>query len=195
MLSGAQSSPIKQRAPIDDAKEIFDYAKGALGAYKVRPDGSIATEDRHLNMNNQVHQVNDQNSSGGYERHPSPIKQLGTGLGNAGINSPNGVGVTYSNVLLGGGINPNSASGNVQSSYNAGYNQAAHGNVQHKTRFIDPKDQRSIQTERNQYSYVKGVEFNPAQKYDYNILNGQSMDQANAQQQRVLQRAGNNILQ
>ena len=100
----------------------------------------------------------------------SPVKN-GIGLGGAGMSSPNGVGVTYSNVVLGGGLNPTSP-GAIQSSYQANHNAGAQGNMQHKSRFIEAKDTRNINSERNQYSYVKGVEFNPAQKYDYNILNG-----------------------
>jgi len=48
--------------------------------------------------------------NGGIKANTPPYaqyQQAGVlGLGNAGSRSPNGVGVTYSNVVLGGGVNP-----------------------------------------------------------------------------------------
>ena len=90
-----------------------------------------------------------------------------------------GIGVSYSNVVLAGGLNPN---GSPQASSN------------YKADFADSAS-------KPQYppNYQKGLDFNASQKYDYNILNGQSLSQKSLHgrlssvQQPVLQNAASQM--
>lgn len=76
----------------------------------------------------------------------------------AEVNTANGgVGVSYSNVVLAGGIDPRERNGTMASSYKATYS-------------ISGSNQQLLPS-----LYSKGLEFNAKQKYDYNILNGQSL--------------------
>ena len=73
----------------------------------------------------------------------------------AEINTANGgIGVSYSNVVLAGGVDPREQAQGKQftSSYKITY---ANG-----------------QNQQLPGQYAKGLEFNAKQKYDYNILNG-----------------------
>ena len=68
-----------------------------------------------------------------------------------------GIGVSYSNVVLAGGFNPRKGSEAMNSNY-----RATLGKDGRSTRLLSP-------------IYSKGLEFNAKQKYDFNILNGQSL--------------------
>jgi len=65
-------------------------------------------------------------------------------------NANGGIGVSYSNVVLAGGLNPREG-GTVQSNYKAAF------------------DQGQKQVPQN---YARGLDFNARVKYDYNIVNG-----------------------
>ena len=88
-----------------------------------------------------------------------------------------GIGVSYSNVVLAGGLNPTDGSGQ-QSNYQAMLNDGKRGQL--------PSN------------YTKGLEFNARQKYDYNILNGQGFNQRSGRlsisDKPVLQNAASSIL-
>lgn len=64
-----------------------------------------------------------------------------------------GIGVSYSNVVLAGGLNP-SDEPYIGSNY---------------------KQQFKSQRQDMPRGYAQGLEFNARQKYDYNILNGQNL--------------------
>ena len=99
-----------------------------------------------------------------------------------------GIGVTYSNVVLQGGLNPNDnnvAKSSYQHATRAGSGQGPIGPdgdalAINRNRFVPPSDPNPRSNTRvggvaNPYAYVKGVDFNSQQKYDYNILSGQPL--------------------
>jgi len=54
---------------------------------------------------------------------------------------------------------------------------------------------REVGTNGNSFAYVKGVDFNAKQKYDYNILNGQGPPGRNGiNKQMPLSQAGSQIM-
>ena len=110
-----------------------------------------------------------------------------------------GVGVSYSNVVLGGGLDPRSVAKTLPlSSYQENYLKEQQDaqlknmnnspdQVAHNRRFVDSIGRSSSSLEnptslhkKSAYAYVKGVDFNSKQKYDYNILSGQPLKAANS---------------
>lgn len=87
-------------------------------------------------------------------------------MGRAGVQAPNGIGITYSQVVLGGGLNPNRPDV-MKTSYQDVYNKGTQGNPAHAHRFINQETNVGAQN----VAFVKGHDFNAARKYDYNIVN------------------------
>lgn len=88
-----------------------------------------------------------------------------------------GIGVSYSSLVL-GGQPTQPAYTEYRNSYetkgklrNHSPNNTVSNNYSHKTRFISAQ-QHNVQSQ-NQLSYVKGVDFNSQNKYDFDILNNQ----------------------
>lgn len=94
------------------------------------------------------------NSGQGAQGSPIRLKAL-TNPANGGI------GVSYSNVVLAGGLDPRKEGLHMKSSYK----QTIGGGQ--TSPYVTPV-------------YNRGLEFNAKQKYDYNILNGQSLGQSQA---------------
>ena len=114
----------------------------------------------------------------GVDSMNSPNRQL-----KADINTANGgIGISYSNVVLAGGVNPREGSDNFASSYKRNYADGQQNQAQLPS------------------LYKKGLEFNAKQKYDYNILNGQSLGNSvkqlssrHSNQPQVLQQAASSM--
>ena len=86
-----------------------------------------------------------------------------------------GVGVSFSNVVLGGGLNPNDPSHLMQpkSSYQQHFDDIkmrnyargappSYDHISHKSRFIGGPPTLSTEKPQNTLAYVKGSDFNPA---------------------------------
>jgi hypothetical protein len=99
-------------------------------------------------------------------------------------NANGGIGVTYSNVMLGGVDTLGDAGARVPAStYKNHFDpRQAHAeqlspdllnNQSHKNRFLNHQQVQvtGAPQSNNNIAYVKGIDFNSQQKYDYNILN------------------------
>ena len=97
-----------------------------------------------------------------------------------GLRNPNiatngrGIGVSYSNVVLGGGVNQNTQPTPAQSAYRASYESNAN---------------RS-----GPAPYQGNLEFNARVKYDYNIVNNQGGSSNVHRAQPVLQQVGSQMI-
>lgn len=146
----------------------------------MRPDGSIATPKAGNRPNGSPSQIEMQRmqnySSQG--ANTAPQVRQGSSLGHAddgrvynannkrfsNVNQANGgVGVTYSNVVLGGGLQPDARQQGLapKTSY---HDQSTGGHpyqsalLDHSNRYVSSNSQANVGG--NKYAYVKGVDFN-----------------------------------
>ena len=201
-------SPEQQRHKSD---AIYSGPIGShLGAGRILPDGTLdrsASNPALLNqapLKPEAMQYGSFVENGQYNNGPRIAKYKGL---KAEANTANGgIGVTYSNVVLGAGGAPNIDTGvtNYSASFGKGRMSqpppqqqvlSVPNNYSHKNRFVNNNSghANNNSVSNNEISYVKGVDFNSQQKYDFNILN--NMPTGNGQAPAsALSNAGQRIL-